>query len=298
MVPNLLWELAESDPELGDALRALRARALRALDPDGDRVRTPTARVPPPPPPVPRVPIGQGSLNQRVEIGAPASAELEDRGAVLASKRPAVASIVGIVVAVALIGAGLSLLWIFAGSRAVPFLVRHRQAFALGFGAALVCSGFPLLGLMLRTAPNGRLDPRGAEPVSELSRFADRCAQRHHVAYRLQMTLVVATALLLLGLVVWSIVLVTLNRLQYGIALGGGSAGGVILTSTKWQPFDRAARARKDADRADVLAVGLRTRLRTIAAITDPRERHRAEWEAIRDFTQLHDGDQVTERAA
>jgi hypothetical protein len=293
MVRNLLWELAESDPELSDALGSLRARALAALEPD--RVRTPVPRAP--------VPVivehtQSGQPVERIEMSLGSSVGQADTRPARAAGRPGAASFVGIVVAVVLIGAGLSLLWIFAGSHAVPFVVRHRQVFALGLGAALVCSGLPLLGLMLRTVPNGKLDAQGAEPVSELSHFADRCARRHHVAYRLQLALVVATAVLLLGLVVWSIVLVTLNRLQYGLALGGGSVGGVILTSTKWQPFDRAARARRDADRADVLAVGLRTRLRTIAAIENPLERQRAEWQAIRDFTQLHDGAEVTDRAA
>jgi hypothetical protein len=186
-----------------------------------------------------------------------------------------------IVVAVGLVGVGTSLLAIVVRRFVFPFVLKHQTAFAIGFGATCIGGGLPLLANAFRPArilPGAHLNPNAEQPVSELSKYAERCATRHHTAYRIQLGMVIAIAILLVAIVIWSVVLVTLNRLQYGVALGSGSVGGLVLTSAKWQPFDRTATARRDVDRADALAVGLRARLQTISAIQDPQQRQLAEW--------------------
>jgi hypothetical protein len=126
---------------------------------------------------------------------------------------------------------------------------------------AIVLSGvFALLGKQhARTVPP---DPASDKPVSELERFARQQGERLKTPYKVQMGLAVATAFLLGGLVVWSAMMFTFRRVEYGTA----------------------TEARRFADDADVLSLGLRRRLATIATIQDPVERQKYEWLAVEDY--------------
>ena len=74
------------------------------------------------------------------------------------------------------------------------------------------------------------------------------------------------------------------RRVDYGTVFGTSGVGGMALTKWKWQPFEKASEARRSADNADVLALGLRRRLATISEIKDPIERQKFEWQAVNDY--------------
>lgn len=169
-------------------------------------------------------------------------------------------------------------------------IAEHLKIIAAGVGIALVSGGLVAVSSGRRNSSLVRVTPpdaQAANPARELGEFADRCAGRLRRAYHLQLGLAVAVALMLAAILVWSLAMVTMDRLKYGVALGSGSLAGTIISSAKWQPFDRVVSARRAADRGDVLALGLRQRLRTIDLIADPQARQQAQWEAVRDYTAL-----------
>lgn len=86
------------------------------------------------------------------------------------------------------------------------------------------------------------------------------------------------------ALIVWSIIMVTKNKLVYATAFGSGSVAMAILTRWKWQPFDRINDARRLADKADTLATGLRLRMKTISEIKNPTARAKAQWDAVTEY--------------
>lgn len=165
---------------------------------------------------------------------------------------------------------------------------QHWKPIGTALATAALIAGIISLSSASASRSPGVVKAPNAEsqtPVIELVDFADRCARRSKRAYHVQLGLVFGVAGLLLSLVTWSVVMITMSRLTYGVALGTGSVGGTIVAGQKWQPFDRVNIARRQADHADGLALGLRRRLRTIEQIVDANERQKAEWQAVLDFT-------------
>jgi hypothetical protein len=121
-------------------------------------------------------------------------------------------------------------------------------------------------------------------PVQELKELAERAASRLRAAYRLQLWAVLAVGAIFIALIVWSMVMVSQERILYASAFGSGSVAMMVLTRWKWQPFDRINQARRLADDADILATGLRLRMKTISEITDPVKRSKAQWDAINEY--------------
>lgn len=148
-------------------------------------------------------------------------------------------------------------------------------------------AGFVLLVIHLGTAPLRDVDPPQEDsdnPLQELKNLAERTASRLRAAYRFQLSAVITVGAVFIGLVVWSMVMVSQKQILYASAFGSGGVAMVILTQWKWQPFDRINEARRLADNADTLATGLRLRMKTISEIQDPRERAKAQWEAVEQY--------------
>ena len=121
-------------------------------------------------------------------------------------------------------------------------------------------------------------------PLEELESLAIRTVSRLKTAYQIQITLTCVVAALLLFVVLWSIFMVTQNQLMYATAFSSSGIGMLVLSKWKWQPFERVAEARKLADDADILAAGLRLRIKSISEIVDPKERSQAQWEAVSEY--------------
>lgn len=169
----------------------------------------------------------------------------------------------------------------------LDFLKQHFRSFALPLAGFCAGAGIVLLVRNVARQPLRRVAPPRIdtdEPLSELELLATRTTSRLRIAYHLQLITTIAVATLLLGLVVWTVVLVSANRLEYAAAFGTSSVTIFILAKWKWQPFDRLNEARKMADQADVLATGLRLRLATIQNIADPAERSREQGKAVREY--------------
>jgi len=132
----------------------------------------------------------------------------------------------------------------------------------------------------------GQLDAHSATPLGELEKLAARSVQRLRSAYRIQLALSVAVAIVLGAAVIWAILMVSLNELPYATVLGSSGLGATMLAA-RWQPFDRVGRARFLAEQADILATGLRLRMTTIEQIADPRARQKAEWNAVKEYTEM-----------
>jgi hypothetical protein len=121
-------------------------------------------------------------------------------------------------------------------------------------------------------------------PLPRLELMALRMAHRHQRAWQVHVALVVGVALVLLAVLVWSIVLATLNQTKAATFLGTGTLGGGVLYTWKWQPFDKMSEARRLADQADLLALAVNERMVTISTISDPAQREKAQWQAALDF--------------
>jgi len=127
-------------------------------------------------------------------------------------------------------------------------------------------------------------DAHSSAPLSELDRLAGRSVQRLHVAYKLQIGLSMAVAIVIGAAFVWSLIMITFDKIKYATVLGTGGIGATAFAA-KWQPVDRVGRARDLAEQADVLATGLRLRMSTIGQIGDPVARQLAEWTAVKEYT-------------
>lgn len=191
------------------------------------------------------------------------------------------------VVAVLLLVAGIIALGISVGPSVIRFLGQHWQAIILPVGGVCVGAGIVLLVSRLGTTPLCFVDPPkkdSNEPLHELKDLAERTASRLRAAYRFQLFAVLTVGVIFVGLIVWSIVMVSQKKILYASAFGSGGMAMVILSQWKWQPFDRINQARRLADNADTLATGLQLRMKTISEIQDPRERAKAQWEAVEQF--------------
>jgi hypothetical protein len=191
-------------------------------------------------------------------------------------------------VALLLLGAGLVALAISSvGPAGIRFLAQHWKAFLLPIGGVCLGAGIVLLVSNLGAAPLRGVDPPNADsdqPLQELKDLAERTASRLRAAYRFQLSTVVTVGAIFIGLILWSMVMVSRKEILYASAFGSGSVAMAILTQWKWQPFERINQARRLADNADTLATGLRLRMKAISEIQDPRERAKAQWEAVEQY--------------
>ncbi|MGD0546279.1 MAG: hypothetical protein ABR991_00440 [Terracidiphilus sp.] len=173
------------------------------------------------------------------------------------------------------------------GPTVLHFLVGHWQAVLLPLGGICAGGGAALLVSSIGKSPlDSVMPPRTdtEDPLRELKDLSERTASRLRSAFRLQLWAVLAVGVLFIVLILWSVVMVSQNRILYASAFGSGSVAMLILTQWKWQPFDRINQARRQADNADTLATGLRLRMATISAIPDLTERSRAQWQAVEEY--------------
>ncbi len=200
----------------------------------------------------------------------------------ISERRQSSSFIVPLLLVIGVIAAG-----IVVGPGLVRFLVIHWEAVLLPIGgicvgAATVLSVSRVTAFPLRTVapPNVAAE----DPLQELKDLAERTASRLRAAYRFQLWTVFAVGAIFITLIVWSMVLVSQNRIVYASAFGSSSVAMMILTQWKWQPFDRINQARRLADNADTLATGLRLRMKTISEIVDPFRRAKAQGNVIDEF--------------
>ncbi len=169
----------------------------------------------------------------------------------------------------------------------VRFLIVHYQAILLSVGGACVGVGVILLVIPIGSSPLRTVTPPKAfteDPLQELKDLTERTVSRLRTAYRLQLCSVLAVGSIFVALIVWSMVMVSQDRILYASAFGSSGIAMVILTQWKWQPFDRINKARQLADKADTLATGLRLRIATISEIDEPSKRAKAQWNAVKDY--------------
>lgn len=188
---------------------------------------------------------------------------------------------------ITVIVAGLVAIGFVVGPTLYNLIVASWKTILLALGGVCVGSGCILLFGRIGKQPLKNLEPPdGAsdQPLTELERLAIRTVSRLKTAYRMQIFLICIVAALLLLVVLWSIFMVTTNKLMYATAFGSSGIGMLVLSKWKWQPFERVAEARKFADDADILAAGLRLRIKSISEITDPKERAQAQWEAVSEY--------------
>jgi hypothetical protein len=192
-------------------------------------------------------------------------------------------------VAIALLLIGIIAVGAVAGHAVLVFLTMHWQAILLPIGGVCVGAGAVLLALRIGNSPLLAIAPPDVEskdPLQELRSLAERTASRLRTAYSLQLWAVLIVGSIFIILIIWSMVMVSQQRLLYASAFGSGSVAMVILTQWKWQPFDRINEARKLADNADTIATGLRLRMAAISEIVDPSARAKAQWDAVREYLE------------
>ncbi len=176
----------------------------------------------------------------------------------------------------------------------VRFLGTHWKAILLLLGGVLggVClgAGAVLAAIRVGVSPLSSIAPPNVdteEPLQELKELAERVASRLRAAYRFQLCAVITVGIIFIGLIVWSMIMVSRDRILYASAFGSSSVAMMILTRWKWQPFDRINNARKLADNADTLATGLRMRMKSVSEIADPHERAKAQWDAVKEYLEF-----------
>jgi hypothetical protein len=182
---------------------------------------------------------------------------------------------------------GVTIGAITVGPALVRLLITHWQAILIPLGGVCAGAGAVLLVSRIGASPLRAVAPPKAnteDPLQELKDLAERTASRLQTAYRLQLWAVLVVGVIFIILIIWSVVMVSQNRILYASAFGSGSVAMVILTQWKWQPFDRINQARRLADNADTLATGLRLRMKTISEITNPSKRAKAQWDAVEEY--------------
>ena len=190
-------------------------------------------------------------------------------------------------IALVLLLVGIGFVAFVVGPSVFHFLVGHWQSVLLPLGGICAGGGAVLLGSHVGSSPLGSITPPRTDtedPLKELKDLSERTASRLRSAFRLQLWAVLVVGILFVVLILWSVVMVSQNRILYASAFGSGSLAMLILTQWKWQPFDRINQARRQADNADTLATGLRLRMATISAIPNLTERSRAQWEAVEEY--------------
>ena len=191
------------------------------------------------------------------------------------------------VITILLITSGVVALCFTLGPSVLQFLSNHWKIVIMLVGCVCLGAGIVLLVSRIGTMPLRNLSPPNEateDPLNELKDLAERTASRLRSAYRFQLSAVVVVGSVFVGLIVWSGIMVSKEKILYASAFGSGSIAMVILTHWKWQPFERINEARRLADNADTLATGLRLRIKTISEIEDPSERAKAQWAAVEQY--------------
>lgn len=191
------------------------------------------------------------------------------------------------ILALLLVLLGIGLVAFVARASILHFLQAHWQTVLLPLGGLCVGGGMVLFVARVGRSPLGSVAPPRTDtedPLKELKDLSERAASRLRATFRFQLVAVLVVGAIFVLLIVWSVVMVSQNRILYASAFGSGSVAMMILTQWKWQPFDRLNLARQQADSADILGTGLRLRMTTIAAIADPSERSRAQWQAVDEY--------------
>jgi hypothetical protein len=191
------------------------------------------------------------------------------------------------ILGIAILVAGLVAIGYVVGPTIYKIFIASWKTILLSLGGVCVGSGFILLFGKIGKKPLKNVEPPDGSsdhPLEELEGLAFRTVSRLKTAYQLQIILTCSVATLLLFVVLWSIYMVTQNQLMYATAFGSSGIGMLILSKWKWQPFERVAEARKLADDADILAAGLRLRIKSISEIPDPKERAQAQWDAVSEY--------------
>lgn len=183
--------------------------------------------------------------------------------------------------------AGLVAIGIVIGPTLYRILVTCWKTILLSLGGVCIGSGFILMFGRIGKQPLKKVEPPDGtsdQPLAELERLASRTVSRLRTAYQIQISLICIVAALLLFVILWSVFMVTQNRLMYATAFGSSGIGMLALSKWKWQPFERVAEARKLTDDADILTTGLRLRIKSISEIIDPKERAQAQWDAVSEY--------------
>jgi hypothetical protein len=192
-------------------------------------------------------------------------------------------SIFGILILIA----GIVAIGFVFGQTLYKILIGNWKTIFISLGGICIGAGIILIFGRIGKKPLKKVEPpdgTSEEPLTELERLANRTVSRLRTAYRIQVSLISVVAAIVCFVILWSIYMVTNNRLAYATAFGSTSIGMLALSKWKWQPFERMAEARKLADDADILATGLRLRINSISQITDPKERAQAQWVAISEY--------------
>ena len=183
--------------------------------------------------------------------------------------------------------AGIVAIGFVFGPTLYKILIGNWKTIFISLGGICIGAGIILIFGRIGKKPLKKIEPpdgTSEEPLTELERLANRTVSRLRTAYRIQVSLISVVAAILCFVILWSIYMVTNNRLAYATAFGSSSIGMLALSKWKWQPFERVAEARKLTDDADILATGLRLRINSISQITDPKERAQAQWVAISEY--------------
>lgn len=214
--------------------------------------------------------------------------EITDRDGLLSVMMPYCCCRASIVsVGVTMLVMGLVLLYVLLGGQLHRLLMAYWKGVLIGLAGACLGGGAILIVREVGRKPLRNIAPPDDstdEPLRELEALAARTVSRLRTAYRIQICLSGLVGLVVVGVIGWAVVMVTQERLLYATAFGAGGVGMVALSKWKWQPFERVAEARRLADKADALATGLRLRMESISKIDDPKERAKAQWDAVRQY--------------
>lgn len=192
-----------------------------------------------------------------------------------------------IILGIMVLVTGLVAIGFVVGPTLYNLIVAGWKTILLSLGGVCVGSGCILLFGKIGRQPLKNLEPpegTSDHPLAELERLASRTVSRLKTAYQIQILLICIVAALLLFVVLWSIFMVIQDQLMYATAFGSSGIGMLVLSKWKWQPFEQVTEARKLADDADILAAGLRIRIKSISEIADPKERAQAQWEAVSEY--------------
>jgi hypothetical protein len=121
------------------------------------------------------------------------------------------------------------------------------------------------------------------QPLRELELLAVRSSKRLRIAYRVQLLFSIVILVAVAGVVAWAVFELAMDHLRSAAAFGCSGGLGAAL-AIKWQPFKEVRRVGMSTEAADVLATGLRMRMKTIGKIEDTAQRQEAEWQAVREY--------------
>ncbi|MEM9453202.1 MAG: effector-associated domain EAD1-containing protein [Myxococcota bacterium] len=124
-------------------------------------------------------------------------------------------------------------------------------------------------------------------PANELASFARNSAERHRLAYKMQLVSVGVVGGMIIGMLGTAVYWITTDRIAYGAVFGAGGVGAAILGKLKWEPFERLTELRRVADSAEFVSLSMRRSMQHIDAIEDPKERLAEERKLVREYISL-----------